>query len=57
MGVAPEKVDEDFDFEEIMCVIHAELQELNAEVVSTLPESRTVVEYALHDARKPIGVE
>jgi type I restriction enzyme M protein len=28
-----EKVDEDFDFEETMRAIHAELQELNAEAV------------------------
>ncbi|GAI44155.1 unnamed protein product, partial [marine sediment metagenome] len=33
VGVAPEEVDEDFDFEETMRGIHAELQELNAEAV------------------------
>ena len=31
VGVAPKEVDEDFDFEETMRVIHAELNELNAE--------------------------
>jgi type I restriction enzyme M protein len=31
VGVAPEEVDEDFDFEETMGAIHAKLQELNAE--------------------------
>lgn len=33
VGVAPEEVDEDFDFEETMRAIHAELSELNAEAV------------------------
>ena len=33
VGVAPEEVDEDFDFEETMRGIHAELTELNAEAV------------------------
>jgi type I restriction enzyme M protein len=33
VGVAPEEVDEDFDFEETMRAIHAELNELNAEAV------------------------
>jgi type I restriction enzyme M protein len=33
VGVAPEEVDEDFDFEETMRTIHAELNELNAEAV------------------------
>ncbi len=33
MGVAPEEVDEDFDFEETMRTIHAEINELNAEAV------------------------
>ncbi len=33
VGVAPEEVDEDFDFEETIRAIHAELQELNAEGV------------------------
>ena len=33
VGVAPEEVDEDFDFKETMRAIHAELSELNAEAV------------------------
>ncbi len=33
MGMAPEEVDGDFDFEKTMRAIHAELQELNAEGV------------------------
>ncbi len=33
MGVAPEEVDEDFDFEETMRAIHVEINELNAEAV------------------------
>ncbi|MDL1967712.1 MAG: SAM-dependent methyltransferase [Deltaproteobacteria bacterium] len=33
VGVAPEEMDEDFDFEETMRAIHAELHELNAEAV------------------------
>ncbi len=33
VGVAPEEVDEDFDFEETMRAIHAEINELNAEAV------------------------
>src|SRR3990167_3454198 len=31
VGVAPEEIDEDFDFEETMCTIHAELEGLNEE--------------------------
>ena len=34
VGVAPEEVDEDFDFEEIMREIHVELEDLNAEAVT-----------------------
>ena len=33
VGVAPEEVDEDFDFEEALREIHVELEELNAEAV------------------------
>ena len=33
VGVAPEEMDEDFDFEETMRAIHAEINELNAEAV------------------------
>ncbi len=33
VGVAPEEVDEDFDFEETMRAIHAEINELNAEAM------------------------
>jgi type I restriction enzyme M protein len=33
VGVAPEEVDEDFDFEEALRGIHVELEELNAEAV------------------------
>jgi type I restriction enzyme M protein len=33
VGIAPEEVDEDFDFEETMRAIHAEINELNAEAV------------------------
>ena len=33
VGMAPEEMDEDFDFEKTMRTIHAELQELNAESV------------------------
>ncbi len=33
VGVAPEEVDEDFDFEEALRDIHVELQDLNAEAV------------------------
>ncbi len=33
VGVAPEEVDEDFDFEEAIREIHVELEELNAEAV------------------------
>ena len=33
VGVAPEEVDEDFDFEEAMRDIHVELEDLNAEAV------------------------
>lgn len=33
VGVVPEEVDEDFDFEETMRAIHAEINELNAEAV------------------------
>ena len=33
VGVAPEEVDEDFDFEETMRAIHVEINELNAEAV------------------------
>jgi len=33
VGVAPEEVDEDFDFEESLREIHVELQDLNAEAV------------------------
>jgi type I restriction enzyme M protein len=31
VGVAPEEVDEDFDFEEALREIHVELEDLNAE--------------------------
>ena len=31
VGVAPEEVDEDFDFEESLCDIHVELEDLNTE--------------------------
>jgi len=34
VGVAPEEIDEDFDFEEVMRDIHIELEDLNAEAVS-----------------------
>lgn len=34
VGVAPEEVDEDFDFEETLREIHAELEDLNAEAVT-----------------------
>lgn len=34
VGVAPEEVDEDFDFEEAMREIHVELEDLNAEAVN-----------------------
>ena len=33
VGVAPEEVDEDFDFEEALRDIHVELEDLNAEAV------------------------
>lgn len=33
VGVAPEEPDEDFDFEEALCEIHVELEDLNAEAV------------------------
>ncbi len=33
VGVAPEEVDEDFDFEEALREIHVELEDLNAEAV------------------------
>jgi len=33
VGVAPEEVDEEFDFEETMREIHVELEDLNAEAV------------------------
>lgn len=33
VGVAPEEVDEEFDFEEALRAIHAELEDLNAEAV------------------------
>jgi type I restriction enzyme M protein len=33
VGVTPEEVDKDFDFEETMRAIHAEINELNAEAV------------------------
>ena len=33
MGVAPEAVDDDFDFEETLRTIHVELEDLNAEAV------------------------
>jgi type I restriction enzyme M protein len=33
VGVAPEEVDEDFDFEETIRAIHAEINELNAEAL------------------------
>ena len=33
VGVAPEEVDEEFDFEEALRGIHLELQDLNAEAV------------------------
>ena len=33
MGVAPEEVDEDFDFEETMRDLHLELEGLNEEAV------------------------
>ncbi len=34
VGVAPEEVDEDFDFEEVMRDIHVELEDLNTEAVT-----------------------
>ncbi|MES9901984.1 MAG: N-6 DNA methylase, partial [Sedimenticola sp.] len=34
VGVAPEEVDEDFDFEETLREIHVEIEDLNAEAVS-----------------------
>ena len=34
VGVAPEEVDEDFDFEETLREIHVELEDLNAEAVT-----------------------
>ncbi len=34
VGVAPEEVDEDFDFEEVMREIHVELEDLNEEAAS-----------------------
>jgi type I restriction enzyme M protein len=34
VGVAPEEVDEDFDFEETLREIHVELQDLNNEAVT-----------------------
>lgn len=33
VGVAPEEVDEEFDFEEALREIHVELEDLNAEAV------------------------
>ena len=33
MGIAPEEVDEDFDFEQVLRDIHVELADLNAEAV------------------------
>jgi type I restriction enzyme M protein len=33
VGVAPEEVDEEFDFEETLREIHVELEDLNAEAV------------------------
>ena len=33
VGVAPEEVDEDFDFEETLREIHVELEDLNVEAV------------------------
>ncbi len=33
VGVAPEEIDEDFDFEEALRNIHVELQDLNTEAV------------------------
>ena len=35
VGVAPEKEDEDFDFEEALRSIHIDLQELNEEAIAT----------------------
>jgi type I restriction enzyme M protein len=34
VGVAPEEVDEDFDFEEALREIHVELEDLNTEAVT-----------------------
>ena len=41
VGVAPEEEDEDFDFEETMRAIHAELEELNAEAAVLAKTIRT----------------
>ena len=40
VGVAPEEVDEDFDFEEAMREIHVELEDLNAEAVKLAEKIR-----------------
>ncbi len=34
VGVAPEEVDENFDFEETLREIHVELEDLNAEAIT-----------------------
>ena len=38
VGVAPEAVDEEFDFEEALREIHLELEDLNAEAVKLAAE-------------------
>jgi len=40
VGVAPEEVDEEFDFEEAVRAIHAELEDLNAEAVELAATSQ-----------------
>jgi len=40
-GVAPEEVDEDFDFEETVCSIHIELEDLNSEAAKLAKKNKT----------------
>ncbi len=43
VGVAPEEVDEDFDFEEALREIHVELEDLNAEAVNWRRRSKRIL--------------
>ncbi len=53
VGVAPEEVDEDFDFEEALREIHVEIEDLNAEAVRLAAEHQEELRGAGDMSRDP----